>query len=211
QVVADGRRRGDLLDRLGAVRRPGDERPAVLVDDVLGVGLEHVRGDPPRLGLDPLQRVVDGDGADGGAAAAVGAVAEGRAERVAVLDGDVVESDAELVGHDLRHRRLVPLPERLAAGRDDDLAGQVHAYVGALPEAGTPALAGGSDPRRWRDTADLDVAREADAEIAALLARLRLVAPEAVVVDELECPVERALVLAAVVGEAGEDARVVRE
>src|SRR5262249_5088512 len=117
----------------------------------------------------------------------------------------------ELVGDHLRHRRLVTLAERLAAGRDHDLAGQVHADVGALPEAGAPALAGRADPGRRRDAADLDVAREADPEVTALLTGRGLLAPEALVVDELERPVERALVVAAVVGEAGEDPGVVRE
>src|SRR5262249_41440568 len=92
-----------------------------------------------------------------------------------------------------------------------DLSRQVHADVGALPEAGAPALAGGADPGRRRDAADLDVAREADPEVAAPLSRRRLLATESLVVDELERAVERALVLAAVVGEAGEDAGVVRE
>src|SRR5207237_4724808 len=74
-----------------------------------------------------------------------------------------------------------------------------------------PALAARSDPRRRRDAADLDVAREADAEVAAALARHLLLGAQAAVVDEVERAVERRFVVARVVREPAQDARVVRE
>src|SRR5215510_3867573 len=86
----------------------------------------------------------------------------------------------------------------------------MDADVGALPEAGAPPLAAGPGARR--DTAELDVAREADPDVAPFLPRLRLVGPEVVVVDQVERTVERLLVVARVVLQAREDAGgVVRE
>ena len=63
------------------------------------------------------------------------------------------------VGHHLREDRLHALPLRTGAGGDIDLAGRIDAHHGALerPDAGA-----------------LDVAAEAEAEIAALRARLAL-------------------------------------
>ena len=78
--------------------------------------------------------------------------------RVAGHDLDVRRRDAERVGRDLRERRLVRLPLRRQAGRDQDLAGdRVDLDVGALvrPEAGA-----------------FDVAREPEPEVPALLPRL---------------------------------------
>src|SRR5262249_62264157 len=120
----------------------------------------------------------------GGAALPAGAVAERRRERVPELHGHVLDRHAELGRGDLRHRRLVPLTVRQGARRDDDLARQVDADVGALPKAGAPPLA--ARPGRRRDTAHLDVAREADPDVAPFLPRLRLVGPEVVVVDQVD-------------------------
>ncbi len=49
-----------------------------------------------------------------------------------MADFDVLGRDAELLGDDLRERRLVALPLRLAADADHRLARRVHAQVGAV-------------------------------------------------------------------------------
>src|SRR5262249_5774995 len=148
--------------------------------------LEHVRRDAARLLLDPLQRVVDRDRADGRAAARVRAIAERLALRVAELDGHVLRLDAELLRDHLRDCRLVPLPLLHRAGGDDALAGEVPSAVRAPPHRRAPALAGRSDPRRWRGAADLDVGGEADPDVATLRACGLLLQPEVVVADDLQ-------------------------
>src|SRR5205085_9065893 len=134
-------------------------------------------------------------------AAAVGAVAEGRAGGVAVLDDDVVVGYAQRVGHDLREGRLQALAVRQRAASDDDLAGQVDPHVRAFPQPGPPALARQADPGARRDAADLDVAADAQAQVAALFARLGLLFAEVLIIDHRERAVERRLVVAAVVGQ----------
>ena len=66
----------------------------------------------PRLGDDLLRRLVERDPADGEAAAAVGVHPERADGRVAVQHLDLVDAVAELVGRDLRPRRLVSLAVR---------------------------------------------------------------------------------------------------
>src|ERR687893_381953 len=73
--------------------------------------------------------------ADRERAAAVGVHAVGADRRVGVQHLDVVGIDAEPVGHDLRPRRLVPLPVRRGAADDLHLAGGQHAHAGGLPPA----------------------------------------------------------------------------
>src|ERR687898_944878 len=99
----------------------------------------------------------------------------------------------------------------LRPDRDRDLAGEVDADVRALPHRGAPALADRSDPRRGRCAADLDVRREADPAVAALLPRFLLLATEVLVADDFERPVERLLVVAGVVLKPPENPGVVRE
>ena len=67
-----------------------------------------------------------------------------------------VGSDLPRIGDDLRKDRLHPLALRAGAGRDVDLAGRVDPHGGAFerPDAGP-----------------LDITADAEAEIAALLAR----------------------------------------
>ena len=91
-------------------------------------------------------------------------------------DLDVLHRQAQLVGGDLRERRLVALTVRVRTGEDRHLSGRVHAHGGALVESRLRAERarhlGGSEP------ASLDVGGEADAEVAALLPQLVLLAPE---------------------------------
>ena len=96
-------------------------------------------------------------------------------------------------GH-LREGRLLALAVGRDAGEDRDIAARLDPDRRALvrPEA-----------------AYLDIGRDADAEVAALLARGFLLFAKAGVVGDFECLVERLLVLAGVVVLAGQ--RRVRE
>ena len=79
----------------------------------------------------------------------------------------------------------------------------------ALPE--TALEADRARDLRRPETADLDVGRDADPEVAALRARRRLLAPQAVVADVRQRLVERCLVVAAVVLQPGDDVVAVVE
>ena len=107
-----------------------------------------------RLLPDLVERHHQRRAADRQPAAAHRAVALRGVGRVAVVDDDLVEVGAEVVGDDLGEGRLLPLAVRRDAGEDRDLAARLDAHGRALarPEA-----------------ADLDVGGEADAEVAALL------------------------------------------
>src|SRR5437867_5409260 len=85
----------------------------------------------------------------------------------------------------------------------------MEADDGALPEAALEADRTGD--LRGTEPADLDVDADADAEIASLLARLRLFLPQPGIVDVRERLVECALVVAAVVLQAGNDIMAVVE
>ena len=102
------------------------------------------------------------------------------------------------MGDDLGVGRLVALALRLGAHGDDDLAGQVDLDVGRLPHRGAPALADGADPLGGRDAADLDVGRQADAEVLAARAGLGLPGRHIRVADGREGLVQRRLVVARV-------------
>ena len=167
----------------------------------VGVGrLHQVGGDLLALGDDLVQRLDDRGAAHGEAATAVGAHAEQHLAGVAMLDRDVLERDAQLVGHDLRERGLVALAMAVAAGEDGDLAGGMHAHLAGLEQAG--ARAQGAGDARWRDAAGLDVGRVAEAALQALGRAGRLARFEAGDVGELDRARHRRLVVAGVVGQA---------
>src|SRR5262249_53099336 len=148
--------------------------------------LEQMRSDALGFVLHLEGGVEDRGAADGETATAAGAVAHRRVERVTVLDDDLVEIDAEMVGDDLRERRLVPLAVSGRAGERGHPPARLPPDYGALegPEA-----------------AHLDVARHADAEQVsiALLEPLALLLAHVAHAGELERLGERAVVLAAVV------------
>ena len=100
---------------------------------------------------------------------------------------DVVDGDAELVGHEHRPGRVVTLPMRRRPGADDRLA--------VRPDLDGAVLTLGDA------VGDLDVARQADAELTVPAggAALPLVGPQLVVAGHLEGEVEGSLVVAAVV------------
>src|SRR5262249_41689855 len=62
----------------------------------------------------------------------VGAEAVRRVVGVALLDGDVLGRNAELLADDLRKRRLVALALRLDAELEDRLARRMHAQLGGI-------------------------------------------------------------------------------
>ena len=100
---------GDLLDRLGFVRRALDVEPAGVPFEVLLGRLEQVSGD--RACLLPQLACHHGGGGAGHRGAARGICTEpvGSGVGVALLDRDVGGRDSQLLGHDLRERRLVAL------------------------------------------------------------------------------------------------------
>ena len=115
--------------------------------------------------------------------------------RIAVLDGDVRVRDAELVRHDLRERRLVPLTLRLDAELEHALAGRVDTELCRVDHRKTRDVA----DLRHAGTDDLGERREADAHDLALGALLGLLLAELVVADQIERDVQRLLVVARVV------------
>src|SRR6201999_1133361 len=104
----------------------------------------------------------------------VGAEPVRRLVGVAVADLDVLGRDAELLGDDLRERRLVALALRLRRERHDGLAGRVHAQVRAVvhrqPEDVHVRARAGADA--------LGEERDADAHQLAARALLRLLAAQ---------------------------------
>src|SRR6185436_20676226 len=98
---------------------------------------------------------------------------------------------------DLREGGLVSLPLLVRAGVDADLPRRMNAHVGALIQSRLCTEL--SDHLRRREAAGLDVARQADADIATLRAQPLLLGAEAMVVQHGQRAVERRLVVAAVV------------
>ena len=125
---------------------------------------------------------------------------------VAVVAGahvHVVDRAVEDVGDDLRRRRLVPLPLRRRAERDDDLAEDVELDRRDLVVARELQLR--VDEPRLAEVVRAGVERRADPDAEQLPARLRLLARCAgidVVADQLERDVEHRRVVAGVVDAA---------
>ena len=167
--------------------------------DVGHVGLEEMRGDQLAL-VAQLARDHRRCGAtDRRRARRVGAQTERRVVGVALTDLDVGRGDPELLGDDLRERRLVPLALRLHAELEDRLAGRMHAQLGGVEHAQAGdvvvlALAGADH---------LGEAGDADAHQLAPGALLGLLLAELVVAEHVERDLHRAWVVAAVVLEAG--------
>ena len=100
-------------------------------------------------------------------------------------EDDVLGRDLPEIGHDLGEDRLHALALRAGAARDVDLARRVDPDKGALERA---------------DAGALDIAADAEAEIAALAARLALAPPERLdAADRIERLLQGAGVIAAVV------------
>ena len=142
-------------------------------------------------------RAHDGAAADHGGAAAVAPGRIGRPGRVALHDLDVLEPDAELVGGDLRHRRLVPLAVRLQTGRERDRPVGLHRDAHGVEVVVAREALSGCD--RAGPGPLLDERAEADAEEAPLCAQLALTGAQFVVADQLHGAADRLGEAAAVV------------
>ena len=134
----------------------------------------------------------------------VGVQALGRDLGVAVQHLDVLERHAELVGDDLAPRRLVPLAVRAGSGDDLDLAGGQHPDRRVLPAAG--AVGQRAEHPGRGEAAHLGEGRDADAELDRVVAgpALLLLGAQLVVVEQLLGPGRGRLVVARVVGQAGD-------
>lgn len=101
------RGKGDLTRRNATHRKaPAGEL------EVLDIGLQHVAGDPLRLVDDLHDRVVDGNAADRHGSRVIGATAEWHLGRVVLDDLDILDREAELLGHYLGERSEVALAVR---------------------------------------------------------------------------------------------------
>ena len=196
---------GDRLDRRATLGVTLDVPAALLPREVLGARLEHQRRELARLVAHLARHDGDGAAGDGGRAAAVGAEAVRRLVGVAVADHDVVRRDADLLGDDLRKRRLVPLSERLGGDADDRLAGRVQAQLCAVvhrqAEDVHVATRAGADA--------LGEEGAADAHHLALRELLLLLATQLVVAGDLHRAAHGPVVVARVVHPTG--LRLVRE
>ena len=136
----------------------GDGELAVLELDVIERGFHQMGGDLLALGDHLVHRLDHRGAADRQAATAVGAHAERDLGRVAVHHIHLVDRHAELVGNELRERRLVALAVAVRAGEHRHAAGRVDADFRHFVEAGAGTqrshdLAGGRcrrPRRRWR-------------------------------------------------------------
>ena len=120
--------------------------------------------------------LVDGVARHHGAAAREGAGAPVELVGVAGDHVDVAHVDADLVGRDLGEAGEVPLALGADAGGDADLAARLHLHLRALvgPDAGA-----------------LDIAGDADADVAALRLQARLLVREEILVaDQLQRPLQ---------------------
>ena len=113
--------------------------------------------------------------------------------------------DAQLLGDDLRERRLVALALRLRADADDRLARRVHPQVGAVVhrEAEDVHVLARPGADAFREE------RDADAHQLAAGALLGLLAAQVLVAGDVHRDAHRLGVVAGVVGPAGR--RLVRE
>ncbi len=191
-----------VLKRSG---RALDAELAGLPFEVVLVGLEQVRRELAGLRLDLARRDRGGRAGDRGAARGVRAEAVGRGVRVAVLDLDVRDREAELLGDDLGERGLVALALRLDADPGQHLAGRMDPDLARVEHLDAEDV----EVVRRPGPDDLGEAADADAHELAAGALLELLLPEAVVVDHVEGLLERGRVVARVVLPAGR--RLVRE
>src|ERR671924_1559225 len=123
------------------------------------------------------------DPINGQATAAVGVHPHRTPGRVAVDYVDIAKRDAEHIGDHLGKRRFMALAVGRTANHDLDLPGQARADNRAAeePDAGVRTGHG-----RWPKATDLDVGRQADPDVFALLASFGLLLAEAFVIDQAE-------------------------
>ena len=112
-------------------------------------------------------------------------------------DLDLIEGHAELLGNELSEGGFMPLAVAVRAGEDTDRAGRIDPHRGRFVEPGTRA--DGADDRAGRDTAGLDIGRDADAPQLSLVGRGFAPCFEAVVIGFLQRDLQGRLIVAAVV------------
>src|SRR3989454_4650317 len=108
-LVGNVRGERDGAERHGLARHSLHLELALHVLDIVWRRFEQVRGDPPALLLDLVQRHENGGATDRSGAAPVRPHAEGDRAGIAVDDVDLLDGNLELVGDELGERRLVPL------------------------------------------------------------------------------------------------------
>ena len=160
-----------------------------------------------RLGFDLVERLGNRRHADRAGARAIGAHAHLHLVGVAVDDRHILDRDAETDGDELGEGRLVALAVAVRAGQNLDRADRIDAHFRRFPQA--DAGAERADRRRRRDAAGFDIGGESDAAQLALGRGSRLARRQALVVGERERLVERARVIARVIGH--DDRRLMRE
>ena len=195
QVLRDVGRAGQFRPGDLAVGHARRAEQTALEGHVIAGGLEEVCRQRLRLGDDLVDAHDDRRSADRRAAAAVSVAAIVGDVGVAVQDDDVLDRHAEAVADELRERRLLPLAVRRHAGDHGDLRRDLHAHAAPFPAAGRHR-------RRRPHRADLDVGRDADARQLARGPRRRAIRDQLIPVHQLFRLGERALVVAAVVGQA---------
>ena len=173
-----------------------DLRPALPELDVAGVRLQQPGGDRADFLAERARREHRGAAADRHAAARPGASAVRHDGGVSREHGDLVERHVEIVGDDLGERGVGALPLVGDTDQRGDGAARLEAHRGSLLARDRRA-AHAVELRAW--AGELDEAGKADAEIAALRARRRLLASQAVVRPGLQQPRQRRLIAAAVV------------
>ena len=189
----------DLLDGRAAVRRTLHVESSWFPLQVLRRGFQQMGRDQPGL-------VAQLAGDHGGRCATdrcrsrgIGAETVGRVVGVALLHRDVAGGDAELVGDDLRERRLVALSLRLDAELEDRLAGRVHAQLSGVEHLDP----GDVEVLVVAGAHDFGEAGDADADQPTLLARLRLLLAQVLVADGVERLAQCGRIVTGVVDEAG--------
>ena len=116
--------------------------------------------------------------------------------RVTMHDDDVGDWDTEFISGNLGKTGLLPLAMRRGAGYDGDLAAHFDADAAPFPTARCHHF-------RWPERADFDVGGNANAKHPAGLARRLALLEQFVPAGNLLGLLQRALVIAAVVSEAG--------
>src|ERR1700730_1156967 len=151
---------------------PLHEKQGVLIIEIVGVALQEMRCQAPRLGEDRFAGTIDGSTADGCGSRAPGAVAVRHPVRVALNDRDVLYGQAETVSCNLRKGDAVPLAMRMAAAQHRDLA------VGMDTDGRRfkPAMQAASRRKlpAWTGSGLVQESSDADAHQLALLAQLGL-------------------------------------
>ena len=187
---------GQLGEGHGSVRRARDvqRRPALVDDQVPHVGFEQGSRPLPGERHQLLGGLLDRGAALLQAARTERAHAVRHEVGVAVLHGDPLDRDAGLVAGQHRPGGGVPLAVRRGAGQDGGGAVRVDLDVGDLVGS-----------TFHRDAGDLDVHRQADAQLGGVAAGapVGLLSAQRVVARGGQHPVERSGVVAGVVDRTG--------